>query len=506
MKKIGWNLLLVVLVILQACNTYNEEHSLEVRAVISEDLKDQFKEKGRLFLFINTSNARELYNQTWPNGNNNAYALNIENWADGHTFSLNELTEFVQSSDVHLSDMDPGTYFVQLLWDQDAEESRINVPGNLVSEIKEVDLHKEVRIDLPITKVIPERELVDHPNVKLVDIKSDLLSEFWGKEMRVKASVLLPSGYYDNPDQKYPVAYNISGYGGRYTRINRAVEGNFGQWYFSGEAPQIINVFLDGEGPFGDCYQLDSKNNGPYGSSLTQELIPYIEKEFRAIGTPETRFVDGCSTGGWVSFALQVFYPDFFNGCYSFSADAVDFEHFQLINIYEDENAFYNENGYLRPVAREVSGEPLLSMKDFIQYENVLGSSNTYVTSGGQFSAFTALYSEKGEDGLPAPLFDPQTGEMDKSLLDQWKNYDLKHIMEKNWSTLGPKLQGKIWVWMGDMDNFYLNPAMRSMQEFLKNTTNPKSDAVLNFSAMAGHCQEFDRQKVNEMIAEKLGI
>jgi len=506
MKKLYWSLCGLFFILTTACNTYNEEHSLEVRTSISEDLKEQFQSEGRLFLFINRNSSERLYNQTWPNGDNNIYAINLDEWKDGHTFRLNGLTEFIQTSDMKLSDMKPGAYYVQVLWDQDTTESRINVPGNMVSEVLEVDLHKEVRVPLPITEVIPPRELVDHSHVKLVDIKSDLLSEFWGEEVRVKASVLLPSGYFDNPVQKYPVAYNISGYGGRYTRINRAVEGDFGQWWFSGEAPQIINVFLDGEGPFGDCYQLDSKNNGPYGSSLTQELIPHIEREFRGIGTPETRFVDGCSTGGWVSFALQVFYPDFFNGCFSFSADAVDFEHFQLINIYEDDNAFVNEHGYMRPVAREITGEPMISVKDFIQYENVLGSSNTYVTSGGQFSAFTALYSEKGADGLPVPLFDPQTGDMDTTVLDQWKNYDLKRILEENWSTLGPKLQGKIWVWMGDMDNFYLNPAMRSMHRFLQSTTNPKSDAVINFTAMAGHCEEFDRKKVNEMIAEKLDL
>ncbi len=506
MKKVMIGLLSLLTVLHTACDTYNEEHSLEVRTSISNDLKDQFNSRGRLFLFISERSSSDLYNQTWPSGENHLYALNIDEWRDGHTFRMNGLTDFIKTSDRKLSDMNPGTYYIQVLWDQDTTESRINVPGNLISDVLEVDLHKEVRVDLPITRVLPPRELVDNPHVKLVDLKSDLLSDFWGKEMRIKASVLLPSGYFDNPDQRYPVAYNISGYGGRYTRINRYVDNDFGEWWFSGEAPQLINVFLDGEGPFGDCYQLDSENNGPYGASLTRELIPYIESEFRAIGTAEARFVDGCSTGGWVSFALQVFYPDFFNGCFSFSADAVDFEHFQLINIYEDENAFVNEYGVERPLAREVTGEPRMTVRDFIQYENVLGYSNSYVTSGGQFSAFSALYSEKGEDGLPAPLFDPQTGEMDTSVLDQWEKYDLKRILEENWSTLGPKLQSKVWVWMGDMDNFFLNPAMRSMHDFLQSTTDPKSDAVINFTPMAGHCDEFDRRMVNEMIAEKLGL
>ena len=133
-------------------------------------------------------------------------------------------------------------------------------------------------------------------------------------------------------------------------------------WWESDDAPQIINVFLDGEGPFGDSYQMDSENSGPYGDALTNELIPFIESTYRGTDTPTTRFVDGCSTGGWVSLGLQLYYPDFFNGTFSYSPDAIEFENYQLINIYKDENAFVNEFGYMRPVARMTDGEPFLSM------------------------------------------------------------------------------------------------------------------------------------------------
>jgi S-formylglutathione hydrolase FrmB len=222
------------------------------------------------------------------------------------------------------------------------------------------------------------------------------------------------------------------------------------------------------------------------------------------MGTPGSRFVEGCSTGGWVSLALQLFYPDFFGGCFSYSPDQVDFENCQLINIYKDKNAFYNEYGYLRPIMREVSGEPILSHKDFIQFENVLGRSDTYVTSGGQFSAFTALFSPKGKDGLPAPMFDPMTGEIDHEVAEYWRKHDLKKYVETNWETLGPKIQGKIWVWAGDMDNFYLNPATRAFDEMLKTMDNPKSDASVNFTPMKGHCAEYNERKVIEQIIDKI--
>ncbi len=321
----------------------------------------------------------------------------------------------------------------------------------------------------------------------------------------MKAAILLPSDYYDEPKRKYPVRYNIAGYGGRYTRANRFVEWdrNFLDWWLSDDAPQIINVFLDGEGPYGDCYQINSKNNGPYGTALIEELIPYIEKEFRGMGTPESRVLDGCSTGGWVSLALQVFYPDHFNGCFSYSPDPVDFENFQLINIYKDENVFYNEYGYLRPVSRNITGEPVTSQKDFINFENVLGWNDTYTTSGGQFGGFNALFSPRG-NGLPKPLFDPHTGEIDKKVAEHWRKYDLKYYLENNWEKVGPKIQGKIWIWMGDMDNFYLNPALRELHEMLQETENPRSDASINFSPMSGHCSEYSHKKVLLQIAEKL--
>lgn len=175
-----------------------------------------------------------------------------------------------------------------------------------------------------------------------------------------------------------------------------------------------------------------------------------------------------------------------------------------MINIYEDENAYVNEFGYPRPVMRDIYGEPMLSLKEFVQYENVLGSSDTYLNSGGQFSAHTALYSPKGENGLPKPLFDPQSGRIDDEVAEQWKKYDFKIYAEKNWETLGPKLQGKIFIWMGDMDHFYLNAATRAFDDYLKTTTNPKSDADIRFSAMEGHCSQYSHKEVLLQIQDRI--
>ena len=478
---------------------------LNVKISVPEENRSSFIPSGRLFLFLNQDPRGEPRRQTWPDKSNIIFAKNISDWNANEILEINDSEGWVKTPDWSLDNIPGGVYYLQMLWDQDTEESRINAPGTIYSVKQKITLNTTIDTEVVLERIIPERKVAEHDLVRKIQLKSDTLSKWWGKPVNIKASILLPGNYGNNPDQAYPIRYNVAGYGGRYTRVNELVYNvSFMNWWQSDDAPRIINVFLDGEGPFGDSYQMDSDNSGPYGYSLINELIPYIEGEFRGTDTPDTRFVDGCSTGGWVSLGLQLYYPDVFNGAFSYSPDAIEFENYQLINIYKDKNAYINEFGYLRPVVRDVDGEPIMSVKEFIHYENVLGSSNTYLNSGGQFSAHIALYSPKGNKGLPRPLFDPFTGEIDTLVADSWKKYDFKIHAEENWTTLGPKLQGKIYIWMGDMDHFYLNLATRAFDDFLKTTTNPVSDAEVIFSPTEGHCSQYSHRAVLEKIMERI--
>ena len=483
-------------------------HPLTFSVNIADSLLEKFIPDGRLFLFLSENPYGEPRQQLWPVSTmkNHIFARNVVDWKAGTDLNIDAGSVLLSSAPFSLGEVPEGTYSLQVLWDQDREGSRINSAGNLYSQVRSVSITKDQNIKVTIDREVPPLKLADHKFVKGIDFRSDTLSAWWGKPVYLKASVLLPSGYYENPGQKYPVRYNVAGYGGRYNRVNQLVreQSKFSQWWFSGEAPQVINVFLDGEGPFGDSYQLDSENNGPYGFALIHELIPHIEKAYRGQGTAGTRFVDGCSTGGWVSLALQIFYPDYFNGAFAYSPDAVEFENYQTINIYKDKNAFYNEWGNPRPVARDLTGDPIILMEKFIQLENIQGASDTYLNSGQQIGAHTALYSPRGENGLPAPLFDHLTGEIDPEVAEYWKKYDLKIHLENNWNELGPSLQGKIWIWMGDMDHFLLNPATRALDDYLKSTSDPRSDAEIIFEPMQGHCARFSHREILEMIADKL--
>ncbi len=509
LKIINMKKLLLVLLVtnfLFFLPAWSQTGSLSVKTRVSENLKEEFKPTGRIFLFVSESRMDQPRRNDWPSPSDMIFATSLDAWETHESFTFDASVSLTKSLEVSLAKIPEGSYTIQVLWDQDRKGSDINAPGNLYSESVRVDLSEDQNLELPLKFKIEEKTLAEHPLLHEIDFKSPLLSEWRGEEVRLKAAVLLPSRFYEEPGRKFPVRYNIAGYGGRYTRANDLVQWNkaFLDWWQSGDAPQIINVFLDGEGPFGDSYLLNSENNGPYGTVVTEELIPRIEKQFRGMGTPESRFLDGCSTGGWVSLALQLFYPDFFGGCFSYSPDPVDFENFQLINIYRDENAFINEYGYLRPVERNISGEPVVSQKDVIWFENALGWNDTYVTSGRQFGAFTAQFSPKGEDGLPKPLFHPHTGEIDHEVAEHWRRYDLKNYVENNWETLGPKIQGKIWIWMGDMDNYYLNPALRAFDEMLQKMEKPKSDAIIRFSPMKGHCTGYNDKDVLLQISKKL--
>jgi enterochelin esterase-like enzyme len=478
---------------------------ISINVSIHKDLRKDFVEEGRMFLFITEDLNGEPYKKTSPMPWSKSYifAKNIGELDPKKSTELTHDEKWISTVDWTLDEVPAGKYNIQVLWDHDLTESRINAPGNHYSLVQTISMEKSATIDLEISETIQERAVLEHELSREIKFKSELLSNFWNKSTSIKVAILLPHDY--DSTKAYPIRYNVAGYGGRYTRINYQLrDSSFMAWWMSDEAPEIITVYLDGEGPFGDSYQMDSDNSGPYGESLVSELIPYIESKYRGTNTTKNRFVDGCSTGGWVSLGLQIYYPDVFDGCFSYSPDAVEFENYQLINIYKDKNAYTNEFGYLRPVMRMSDGEPILALKDFIQSENVLGSSNTYLNSGGQFSAHAALYSPRGENNLPKPLIDPTTGDIDHEVAEYWKKYDFKIYMEENWAELGPKIAGKIYVWMGDMDHFYLNQSTRLLSEYLNGTTNPTSDAKIEFAPTEGHCAVYSHKNVLIQIQERI--
>ena len=364
-------------------------------------------------------------------------------------------------------------------------------PGNLYGEPTKItiDPSSSAPIKLIADKKIPPVEVPpDTALVKHIKIQSRLLTKWWGQPIFLGATVLLPKDYDAHPDVHYPINYeqghfSLSAPGG----FGRG--GPFDKVWLAEDTPRFIYATLQHPSPYyDDSYGVNSENNGPYGDAIMQELIPAIETKFRAIRQPWARMLSGGSTGGWIALAHQIFYPEFYGGTFASCPDSVDFNYHQIVNIYNDPNAYFIDMGWVqmdRPSQRKPDGTIVSMMKDENHYELTVGD---HSRSGEQWDIWEATYSPVGPDGYPKRLWDKQRGIIDKSVAEQWRKFDLLNILKMNWATLGPRVANKINVYIGDMDSYYLNNAVENLNEFLTKADNPKWAGEIVFQRRAPHC------------------
>jgi hypothetical protein len=364
-------------------------------------------------------------------------------------------------------------------------------PGNLYGEPVKVTWDPKASAPLRLTadKVIPPIDPpADTALVKRIRFQSDILTKWWGHPIFLGATVLLPKDYDTHPDVRYPINYEHGHFSLR-APGGFGSGGAFDKFWLASDTPRLIYATLQHPSPYyDDSYGVNSENNGPYGDAIMKELIPAIEKQFRVIGQPWARMLSGGSTGGWIAAAHQVFYPDFYGGAFASCPDSVDFRYHQIVNIYDDPNAFFIDHGWMkveRPTQRQPDGNIRSMMKDENHYELVVGDKSR---SGGQWDIWEATYSPIGPDGYPKRLWDKRTGAIDRTVAEAWRKYDLRHILETNWTTLGPKVAHKLNVYIGDMDSYYLNDAVEKLNEFLVKADNPKFTAEIVFERRAPHC------------------
>ncbi len=365
-----------------------------------------------------------------------------------------------------------GKYWIQAVFDYNRDLRLVSAPGNLYSDPVEtmIDPRKGGTVRLELTRKIAAEKLPDDAeSVKFLKLRSELLTKFHGRPIYLRAAVVLPRDFDKDADRKYPLLVHVGGFGTRCTAAEDLIadDSEFGQAWRDPKGPRMLLLHLDGAGPFGDPYQVNSASNGPYGDAVVKELIPHVEKTYRGIGQGHSRVLCGASTGGWVSLALQVFYPDSFNGAWSHCPDPVDFRAFELIDLYQDDNAYVNRHGFERPAAREVNGDVTFTVRHEVLRERVLGLGNRWELSGLDWASWNAVFGARGKDGTPVPLWDGATGKLDRTQLEQWKKYDLHLVLQRDWKTLGPKLHGKLRVWVGDADDYFLNEAVHLLDGFL---------------------------------------
>ncbi|MBZ5625779.1 MAG: hypothetical protein LAQ69_44875 [Acidobacteriia bacterium] len=462
---------------------------------------------GRVFVAVAKAESPEPIRQisSLP-GKTPFFGVDVEQLSPGRAAIVDSRTPGYLANS--LKEVPAGDYYVQALvnvytqfhrsdghtiWahmDQWEGQNFTRSPGNLYSAVQRVHLDPAAGYDvkLELTKVLPPVEVPpDTAWIKRIKIQSPLLTKFWGHPMYIGATVLLPKGYDEHPAEHYPTIYiqghfglnapfgfNDRSAGGGAGPGGRAGSAEFSQAWMSDNFPHMFAVTFQHPTPyFDDSYAVNSANNGPYGDALLKELIPHLEEHFRMIRAPYARVLTGGSTGGWESLALEVLHPDFFGGTWTMYPDPIDFRRYGMVDIYSDDNAFVAPGfDYMvpeRPLLRTPEGQVIMTMRQLSQLEEVLG---THGRSAQQLEAWEAVYGPVGEDGYPRPLWDKRTGKIDRSVATYMREhgYDLAAYMKDNWAKLGPEWKGKLHLYVGDMDNFYLNLAVYLMEDYLKTT------------------------------------
>ncbi|MFN0087865.1 MAG: alpha/beta hydrolase [Blastocatellia bacterium] len=427
---------------------------------------------GRLIVFMTDSpQQRETLNTGFVPGATWIAAMEVEHLAPGGVLELDpDLLAFPRP----FSEAKPGTWQVMALLDPNHTYAYHGEDeGDLKSAVRRlenVDPARAGTIELTLSRRLPARFTpADTENVKLVEFQSPLLTRFWGRPIVMRAGVALPRGYGTDVKTSYPVVYHVHGFGGDHTGAWRqGVPSN--EELGEGRRLPMIHVYLDGSFPTGHHEFADSVNNGPWGRALTEELIPHLEKRFRAEPRPRARFLTGHSSGGWSTLWLQVTYPDFFGGTWSTAPDPVDLRSWTGINATpgSKDNAYREADGSPKQLVRR-GGKWIASIEEFARQEEVLGE------YGGQFASFEWVWSPRGPDGRPLKLFNRVSGELNPEVLKYWEKYDIRLILERNWTKLGPKLRGKIHVICGDADTFRLEEGVKLLCGFFKGKG---SDAV----------------------------
>ena len=501
---------------------------------------------GRLLLLVSKNNTREPRFQINEDLNTQqVFGMDVEGWKpdDEAIVDANAFGYPVRS----LAEIPAGEYWVQALlhryetfkrsdghtvklpMDRGEGQQWSRAPGNLYSVPQKItiDPQKEAIVKLTLNQIIPPiAPPKDTKYIKHIRMQSKLLSDFWGRPMHLGANILLPEGFDSHPNARYPLVifhgHFPSDFGGfretppdptlkpefserfkidGYNKIVQEEAYKFYQEWTGPKFPRMIIIEIQHANPYyDDSYAVNSANLGPYGDAITYELIPYIEKQFRGLGQGWARFMYGGSTGGWEALAAQIFYPDEYNGAWGACPDPIDFRAYTVINIYQHKNAYYADNTWKkvpRPGKRNYLGELAATAEDANHMELALGTKSR---SGGQFDIWEAVYSPVGADGYPKPIWNKLTGEIDHSVAEYWReHYDLGHILKRDWAKLGPKLEGKLHIYVGEADNYFLNNAVYLVEGFLKTTKNPNYSGEVDYEPRAEHCWNGDHTRPNAL-------
>lgn len=437
---------------------------LRFRVSLSKEIAPAGGSGRLLVLMTDSAQPQQTVTVGFIPGSTWIAALEVAHLAPGATI---EFDPDAKAYPRPFSQANPGTYQVMALLDVNHSYAYNGEgEGDLMSQVVKLENLNPAAakpVELTLSRLAPaDPKPTETENIKPVEFQSPMLTRFWGRPITMRAGVVVPANYANNPRKRYATVYHVHGFGGSYLGAWR--QGNqLVKAMTDGKQAEMIHVFLEGAFPTGHHEFADSVNNGPWGRALTEEFIPHLEKTFRAVAKPYARFLTGHSSGGWSTLWLQVTYPDFFGGTWSTAPDPVDLRSFTGINATpgSTDNAYREPDGSPKNLVR-MNGKWVATIEQFARQEEVTGE------YGGQFASFEWVWSPRGQDGRPMKLFNRETGALDPAVLDAWQKYDIRLILEKHWATLGAKLNGKLNIICGDADTFRLNEAVVMLCGFLQ--------------------------------------
>jgi hypothetical protein len=545
MKKLTPIYIFLIFVLIGCKRNVVTSSKISINVSLSEKIDIKNFDGRLLLMFSNNTEEEPRFQINGGLDSQLIFGMDVDKWTGQPKITFNE--EAFGYPIERMEGISPGEYYVQALlhtyetfnlatgqtvklpMDNGEGQKWNRSPGNLYSKPLKITIEEKgvIKFDIELDQIIADiAEPADTEWIKHVKLKSQKLSDFWGRDIYLGAHILLPKGFYEHPEAKYPLmifhGHFPDNFGGfrtlppdpdlkpefserfqvdGYNIIEQQEAYNFYKRWNEPDFPRFLIIEIQHPTPYyDDSYAVNSASQGPYGDAITYELIPHIEKLFRGQGEGWSRFLYGGSTGGWEALAVQVKYPDEYNGCFAACPDPIDFRSYCLTNIYEDKNAYYYESDFKEfevPSHRDYLGNITSTIKQDNHLELVLGSKSR---SGQQWDIWEATYSPQGEDGYPVRIWDKYSGEINHKVANYWKeNYDLRHILERDWDKLGEKLKGKIHIYCGDMDNYYLNNAVYLMEEFLEGTTDPYYEGEVDYGDRAEHCWNGDQENPNHI-------
>jgi hypothetical protein len=215
--------------------------------------------------------------------------------------------------------------------------------------------------------------------------------------------------------------------------------------------PPALVVLVDAWTSYGGSQFLDSPGVGNYHTYLCDEVVPFVDAQYRTFADAAHRGIAGKSSGGYGAMVTPMLRPDLFGGLATHAGDAL-FENCYLPDFREAARALRDsydgsfdrfwEDFRSRPAFAKGTDFPLL---------------NTW--------AMAACYSSNDDGSIDLP-FEPETGQLRDDVWQRWLAWDPVRMVDRHADTLHGRRA--IYIDSGKRDQFFLDLGAEAFRRALE--------------------------------------